>query len=174
MRNIVIEDAQVGITAGGMACGPVMGHVVAEARIREGEKISYYGLVVVEGIHLFYHKDESRYEMEIAEEYDENEDEDSFVSESFETAEDFYYSFDELKEEDEAHALLLKYLIYIADEGWDETKALIEQSRGKEVGSFEIPVSEIEREYLEELEVEAEAEEEEDEDEEGDEEDGED
>ena len=160
MRNIVIEDAQVGISAGGMACGPVMGHVVAEARIREGEEVSYYGLLVIEGIHLFYHKEESRYEQEIAEEYDENEDEDSFVSESFEGAEDFYDAFEELKEEDEAHALLLKYLVYIADVGWDETEAMIAASRGKQIGTFEIPMSDTEKEYLEELEAEREEEEE--------------
>ena len=37
MSKFLIEDIKVGISEGGIACGPVGGHVVAEARIRNTE-----------------------------------------------------------------------------------------------------------------------------------------
>ena len=59
---IIIEDVKSGSTFSGL---------VAEARIRNGEgKVSYYSVVEVDGILLFFDTNESRFEKEINEDYD--------------------------------------------------------------------------------------------------------
>lgn len=162
MKTIIIEDVQVGISKGGFACGPVWGHVVVETRLRDGEgKVSYYGLVVLEGIYSFYASDVSRYEKEINEDFEEGEV--SPESEGYEGYPDLYEAAKEM--EDEAHGLLIRYMACLAELDWKETNALKEATIGKAIGSFEIPQCEAETEYLEEL-----AEEDEDEEEDGEEE----
>ena len=43
MKRYFIEDAQCGITEGGMACGPVGGNVVATVRFKESPEAACIG-----------------------------------------------------------------------------------------------------------------------------------
>ncbi len=151
MKQIIIEDAQTGISDGGFSCGPVGGHAVAEARIRdENGKSAFYGLVEFEGMAYFYAVDQSRYETEITERYPEG---DEFPeAEAYEYGE-FFDVFPTLEKEDPAHALLLKYLVCLVRLDRDDAEALKKNSIGKAVGSFALPVCDKEEEYLEDQEV---------------------
>lgn len=152
MKKIIIEDVKVGVSKGGMACGPVSGHVVAEARIRKaGNKISYYGLVEVGGTADFYESPESQYDIEINEEY--SDDYEFPAAEGFGDYNEFFEEYDDMMKEDKAHALLLKYLVSLVRLDWDDVETLKADSVGKTVGSFEIPVCDVEEEYLEGLEA---------------------
>ena len=151
MKKIIIEEVKVGVSEGGMACGPVPGHVIVEARIRQANgKVSYYGLVEVDGTANFYATDVSRYEKEIADEIDEDEIDNYPGAEGYMTYDEFYEDLEEMMKKDKAHALLLKYLVCLARLDWDGVDELKEASVGKAIGDFEIPVCDAEEEYLEE------------------------
>lgn len=154
MKKLFVEDVKVGVSRGGMACGPVSGSVVAEVCIRdlEEETVKYYSLTEVEGIPNFFETDVSTYDQQI----EEVDDEEFWDMLSEHTASDFtdyvdvYANQEEMELHDPDHLLIWKYLIYMvrADEGGVEQ--LKAKSVGKCLGDFEIPVCDVEQEYLDE------------------------
>ena len=155
---IQIEDAKAGYANSGM-----VSQVVAEARIRKDEgKVTYVGVVELEGILSFYHSEESRYEKEIENCFDSEEI--VPADESYEGYLSFYYALYAM--EDQEHALLLKYLVALCCLSHEEAKKLKRESIGKAIGSFDIPVTIFEKEYLEEQEEYEDDEDEEDDDDE--------
>lgn len=67
MAKHLIEDIKVGVSAGGMACGPVPGCVVTEITLRDtgDNSVVYYGMTEVEGTEVHLKSDESIYETQI-------------------------------------------------------------------------------------------------------------
>lgn len=151
MKRFLVEDVKVGVSEGGMACGPVGGSVVGEVRIADTENgtVNFYSLVEVEGIPNFSKTDISVYEQLIRE--DEGKD---FYDMLFEHAfgdfmgyGDFYESLDgrDLSEED----MIWKYLVYVVRASWEEVEKMKAESIGRCIGDFEIPVCDAEEEYME-------------------------
>lgn len=146
MRKILIEDVKAGASKVGFASAQVSGHAVAEVRLRTDEgNVSYYGLVELEGMPMFYSSAESRYEKEMALCYHD----DAFPeAEAYFGYKKFYSEMEALAEADEAHALLLKYLVCLVRLDPWKMYTLKRLSIGSELGSFIIPVCDAEQDYL--------------------------
>lgn len=155
MKKLFVEDVKVGVSRGGMACGPVSGSVVAEVCIRDLEKetAKYYSLTEVEGVPNFFETDESTYDRQI----EEVDDEEFWDMLSAHTAGDFsdyygvYANQEEFELHDPEHLLVWKYLIYMVRADKDEIEQLKADSVGKCLGDFEIPVCDVEQEYLDDI-----------------------
>ena len=65
MAKWLIEDVKVGESKGGIACGPVGGHIVAELQLRDTEEdaVTYYGMTEVEGTVNLTESDQSLYDI---------------------------------------------------------------------------------------------------------------
>ncbi|MBQ8093229.1 MAG: hypothetical protein IJ242_06605 [Clostridia bacterium] len=127
---MVIAKVNVGITDGGFSCGPVSGHVVAEAKVIDGEKVFYAGLEEVEGMMNYYDSDESLYE--------------DIISESFEDGDYLdwgceYEEYYENPDEDPEKDALIRYLIYVVRTDWDTCNAFVQETEGKDLMEIEIP-----------------------------------
>ena len=152
----MIEDVKIGVSKGGMACGPVEGHVVAEVRIRDTETntVTFYAVTEVGGTLNFASTPESTYDIQIEENYNDKE-----AWKKVDDGEDGGYSdYDEFYEDlekheicNEAFAPIWKYLAYIVSVNWDEVNRMKAESIGKCLGEFEIPVCDAEQEYLDSL-----------------------
>ncbi len=150
MRKLVIVNAQVGVSNGGITCGPAGGNYVAEAQVRdEVGKESYYVVVDVDGILEFAHIEESRFQKEIDEDYEEGE---QFPEEAaFDSYDDFYEQVEDVAD-DEAEMLIMKYIVCLIDLDEEEAKKLIKNSVGKAVDEIYLPVCESEQNYIEDCE----------------------
>ncbi len=155
MKKLLIEDVRVGVSKGGMACGPVSGSVVAEVCLRDLEEgtMKYDSLVEVEGIPNFFETEVSTYDQQI----EEVDDEAFWDMLSEHAASDFsgYVGFFENQEElelhDPEHLLIWKYLVYMVRASWEDVDKMKTQSVGKCLGDFEIPICDLEQEYLDDL-----------------------
>ena len=134
--NIVLS-IQSGESVGGIACGPVSGHSVVEAKVgnEKGETI-YYVYTDAAGCPSFYMSDESRFQKEIDEVWDENE---NLRKIEFADYTDFYDSVDEYTDSKE-EAMLLRLLVCISVLNDDKANKLINEIVGKAVGTYPIPV----------------------------------
>ena len=155
MKKLLVEDVKVGVSRGGMACGPVSGSVVAEVCIRDLEKetVKYYSLTEVEGIPNLCETDESTYDRQI-EEVDDKEFWEMLiarVSSDFSDYDDFFSIQGEMKLRDPEFVLICKYLIYMVRADWEEVEQLKASSVGKCLGDFDIPISDLEQEYLDDI-----------------------
>ncbi len=154
MKKFLIEDVKVGVSIGGMACGPVPGNVIAEVCLRDVEEgtVKYHSLAEVEGTLNFFETDISTYDRQI-----ENDPDEGFwdmLSEHSSGGFSDYYSFfenlEELKLHDDDHLLVWKYLVYMVRAEWEEVEQMKTESIGKCLGAFEIPVCVEEQDYLDE------------------------
>lgn len=152
MARFYIEDIKCGLGAGGMSCGPVSGPVVAEAKVKDdNNEIFYLSLAEVDGFPNFFQTAESTYDMQVSQEMtDEDIDylNDNYVDSDVEGD---YNNLFEMTEEDEELLPLLKYLTYIVRADWDECKRFQEETKGKYVDEIEIPMCDLEEEYLDEM-----------------------
>ena len=146
--NGIIEEVKCGVQDGGIACGPVDGAIVAEIRIKAQEKISYYSLAEVTGIPNFYKSDESLYDSLMDTDIDD------------ETIKKINRCFLEIGEYDEVFENskeiedfpILRYLIYLVRADWDEVENLKVRTIGRDIADIIVPASDVEEEYMEELE----------------------
>lgn len=156
MSKFLIEDIKVGISEGGIACGPVGGHVIAEARIRnmEDDTVTYHSLAEVDGTLNFTETDESTFDTQIHEDYDDEEAW-KLVSDGeaggYCDYTEFYEDLDCRDICDEDHVLIWKYLAYMVRSDWDEIAAMKAVSVGKCLGDFDIPVCDAEQDYIDDL-----------------------
>ena len=162
MKRYFIETAQCGITKGGMACGPVFGHVVVTIQFNDGSKTQWLSLVEVEGIPNVFLSDKDIHEALVAEDFDDKEFtkylDEHFINE-FEgiTFDDSYFtSFVDIAENpDNPAAPLIRYLITLVRCDMDEVEELINMASGKYADELDIPASDVEEEFMEEYEDEA-------------------
>ena len=71
MKRYFIEEAKCGITKGGMACGPVSGHVVVTIKFKDDARDQWLSLVEVEGIPNVYLLDKDIHKALVAEDFDD-------------------------------------------------------------------------------------------------------
>lgn len=157
MAKWLIEDVKVGESKGGIACGPVGGHIVAELQLRDTEEdaVSYYGITEVEGTVNLTESDQSLYDIEIEEDYD-----DKAAWEKVSNAEaggycdyhDFYEDIYNLDTFDEDNVLIWKLLAYFVRASWEEIDAMKAKCIGKALEEIEIPICDAEQDYLDEQE----------------------
>lgn len=153
MKKLFVEDVQVGVSKGGMACGPMSGCVVVEIRLRDMEEgtVKYHSLTEVEGIPNFFETEISTYDQQIA---DDPNDEDfwNMLSEhsvgDFGDYRDFFDDQEEIAANDPERLLVWKYLVSLVRADWNEIDTMKAQSIGKCLGDFEIPVCDLEQDWL--------------------------
>ena len=128
----LIEDIKVGVTGGGVACGPVSGSVVTEMKLRDTADNSamFYGITEVDGIENYLKSEESFYETQINDNFDDKEAWDKVYA-----AETQDY------DEDDPIWKLLRFFIR-AD--WDAVEEMKPRCIGKYLEDIVIPVIEDE------------------------------
>ena len=158
MKRYLIEDAKCGITDGGMACGPVSGSVIATVKFKEGDKSQYLSLAEVSGIPNFFLTDRDVYDDLIKEDFDDKEF-DSYMNASYisdfngvELGE-YVDVLESIHEDPENPAVsLLRYIIALVRCPMEDVDGLVEIASGKYADELEIPISDVEEDYIEDLE----------------------
>ena len=154
MKRFLIENVRVGISKGGVACGPIPGNVIGEIVLRnEDGKASYYCMAEVSGTLNFYESRSSLYQGQIDEDFDNAEFvhlmESSFT-EGYDNYYDFYEEVNSLQPLS-VTARIRKYLAYIVRADWPEIDRLKTDTIGKIISDIEIPLCDAEVEFLEEI-----------------------
>ncbi len=127
MAKRLIEDIKVGVSGGGMACGPVSGCVVTEVKLRDvgDNSVMFYGMTEVEGIENYLKSEESLYDIQITDDFDNKEAWDKvYAAET-----------DDYDEEDPVWKLL--YFFVRAD--WNMVEEMKSKFIGKYLEDIEIP-----------------------------------
>ena len=157
MKRYIIEDAKCGIPEGGVACGPADGNVVATVRFRDGGKSRWISLVDVEGIPNVYLSDRDMHEELVKEDLENAEftayREEHFIGEfgGIVLGPDYADTFESIAEDPENPAVpLIRYLIALVRCDEDEVDDLIAGAAGRYADELEIPVSDVEEDFLEE------------------------
>lgn len=156
MKRYFIEDAKCGITRGGMACGPVPGHVVASVRYNDGTESNWLTFVEVDSILNTFLTEEDIYDMVIEEnfgddEYDFFETHDIGEFNDIELGGDYSDVFDSISEDPDNPAVpLIKYLIALVRCEMEDIDHIINLGKGHFADEIDIPVSDVEEDYLEE------------------------
>ncbi len=150
MARYFIENVKCGVDEGGMACGPIPGSVIGEVKIRtDAGDAFYFCLAEVMGIPNFYKTDRSTYDdqmgSDLSDELIEYLDDHNLG--------EIDYS-DVYSNEDPEDRDLFRYITYIVRSGWDECTSFMEETKGKWLDEIEIPISEDEQEYLDEMDEE--------------------
>ena len=153
MKRFLIEDVRVGISIGGIACGPVSGNVIGEIVLRDEDgKATYHCMAEVSGTLNFYESDFSLYQGLIDEDFDNAEfvdHMDSSFTEGYGSYYDFYEGINAMQPLS-VTARIQKYLAYVVRADWPEIDSLKADTIGKLIGDIDIPLCDAEREYLEE------------------------
>ncbi|MDO4460748.1 MAG: hypothetical protein Q4C42_11845 [Clostridia bacterium] len=143
MSGFFIEDIRCGVGEGGMACGPVSGPVVAEAKIRDDNgDIFFMCLVEVDGLPMFFKTEEGAYDYHMSE--DPSPEEIEAMESRFVAGGDYSEIFDDTESE---WYELFRYLIYVVRADWDECEAYQEETRGRYLNEIDIPESDVEKGY---------------------------
>lgn len=159
MKRYFIETAKCGITAGGMACGPVPGHVVTTIKFNAGGESKWLSLVEVEGIPNVFLTDKDIYEDLMKDDYNDvafteylNEHAiDEFDGIPFD--DDYYGVFDSIADNpDNPAAPLIRYLIALVRCKMEETDGIIKLGENRYADELTIPVSDVENDYMEDNE----------------------
>ena len=154
MKKFLIENISVGVSKGGIACGPVSGLVVAEISLRDTEtnEVSYHSLTEVSGTLNFTQSSKSTFDIQIKENYDD-EASWSIVENGYSGGYSDYGEFyEDLVSSDEERRLIWKLLACLVRANWDEVAEMKGLYEGKYLDEIEIPVCDAEQEYMETLE----------------------
>ena len=147
MARYRVLEAKCGVARGGMACGPVGGPVVGEIKLAdENGKEFYLCLAEVDGIPNWFKTDRSTIDEQIEETSEE----------VFEYLNDHYIDIGEYVDvfhDPEAEFYqACRYLIYLVRCERDQEEPFIRATVGKYLDEMEIPMSDAEEEYREEME----------------------
>ena len=156
MKRYFIEEAKCGITNGGMACGPVPGNVVVTIKYNDGEQTSWLSLIEVDGIPNLALTDKDVFEDLVEEDFDDEEFTEylqehmifDFAGIEFDAHYDTTFAC--MAEAPENPAIpLIRYLITLVRCPMKEVEGLIKMAAGKYADELDIPMSDVEEEYLE-------------------------
>lgn len=128
MAKLLVEDIKVGVTGGGIACGPVPGSVVTEMKLRntEDNSVMFYGITEVEGIENYLRSDESLYDFQIE---DDVSDEAGWEKVYAANVQDY--------DEDDP---IWKLLYFFVRADWDAVNEMKPKCIGKYLEDIDIPV----------------------------------
>ena len=148
MARYRVLEAKCGVGAGGMACGPVSGPVVGEIKLAdESGKEFYLCLAEVDGIPNWFKTDRST----IDEQLSDNEGPDlyNYLGDNYVD----FGEYEDVFEDTEAEFYqACRYLIYLVRCERDQEEPFIRATVGKYLDEMEIPMSDAEEEYREDME----------------------
>lgn len=159
MKRYFIETAKCGVTAGGMACGPIPGHVVTSIKYNNSDESKWINLVEVDGIPNVFLTDKDIYEDLIKDDYDdiafteylEEHAIDEFNGIPFD--DDYYGVFSSIADKpDNPAAPLIRYLIALVRCKMEETEGIIKLGENRYADELTIPISDVENDYMEDNE----------------------
>ena len=127
MAKLLIEDIKVGVSGGGVACGPVPGSVVTEMKLRntEDDSVMFYGITEVDGIENYLKSNESLYDFQIE---DDVSDEAGWEKVYAANVQDY--------DEDDP---IWKLLYFFVRADWDAVEEMKPKCIGKFLEDIEIP-----------------------------------
>ena len=127
MAKRLIEDIKVGVSGGGVACGPVPGCIVTEMKLRDtgDDSVMFYGITEVDGIENYLKAKESLYEIQISDDFDDKEGWDKVYA-----ADTQDYDEDDL---------IWKLLYYFVRADWDAVDEMKPKCIGHYLEDIEIP-----------------------------------
>ena len=145
-----VEWVKYGIGGGVGPCGPGPGYVASEAKIQmEDGEISYFSLVDLEDFPSFYRTDESVLDKHLALDVDEDFLE-KLNTECNIPLEGWAESY---ADENLEHKDVFLLLAAVTRLDYDETDALIQKARGKYIDEIDLPLTDIQRNALEDEEL---------------------
>ncbi len=150
MKKFLVEDISVGVSKGGIACGPVNGLVVAEIRLKDTEanRVVFYALTEVGGTLNFTQSDRSTFDIQMKENYEDSESW-AIVEEGFSGGYSDYKEFyEDLPTCDEEHQRTWKLLAYLVRANWDEIAEMKNHCTGKLLSEIIVPVCDAEQDYM--------------------------
>ena len=155
MQRYFIEEVKCGVTEGGMACGPVGGNVVASVKFTEGkEKAKWLTMVDVSGFLIVYLTERDNFDKILLDDFDDEFNKYMFEHaivyfNGIEIGEDYSHSFYSMAEDPENPAIpLIKYLFALMRSGMAETEDLAKMAKGKYADELEIPMTDVEEEWI--------------------------
>lgn len=154
MKRYFIEEAKCGVTEGGIACGPVGGNVVASVKYNDGEETAWLTLVEVTGFVNVFLTEKEVYTEAIAEPDDEEFY--AYMNEhaihdfnGIEFDEAYGTSYSSMSEDPENPANpLIRYLFVLARCTMEELDGLIELAEGRYADELDIPMADVEEEWI--------------------------
>jgi len=158
MSKYMIEDVKVGVSEGGFACGPVCGSVVAEVCLRDMDtgKIEYHSLSETAGSLTFTVSEESTYDGQIENNFDDKEFWDKYLLAENGGYTDYNEFYEDLADThelcDDDTATIWKYLAYMVRADWEDIDQMKAESVGKCLDDITIPVCDAEQDYLDDCE----------------------
>ena len=159
MKRYLIENAKCGITDGGFACGPVGGNVVVTVQFKEDKKTQYLSVVEVSGIPNYYLSEEDIFDELVKEDFDDMKFQAvmdaSYITDfnGIEFGCEYSDVFESISDDKNNPAVpLLRYVIALLRCPMEDVEGMVKMASGKYADEIEIPTSDIEEEYTDELE----------------------
>lgn len=147
MARYRVLEAKCGVSTGGMACGPVGGPVVGEIKLAdESGKEFYLCLAEVDGIPNWFKTDRSTIDEQIE---DTSEEVFEYLNDHYIDIGEYVDVFDDPEAE---FYQACRYLTYLVRCERDQEKPFIQSTVGKYLDKMEIPMSDLEEEYREDME----------------------
>ena len=162
MTRYLIEEAKCGVTDGAlMPCGPMPGHVMAAVKFKEfseGEEQpeQWLSLAEAEGYPSVYLSDEDIFDKLMEEDmedtaFDEYLDEHYLEEFNGIAVCDYDDLFESIHEDPDNPAIpLIRYIVALVRCPMEDVDPMIRMAEGRYADELDIPVSDVEEEYLEE------------------------
>ena len=160
MKKFFIEEAKCDITNGGFACGPVSGNIAVTVKFNDGKDEKWLSLVEVEGIPNFFLANKDVHDDIVKEDIDDNEFTEylnSHAIDEFEgiTLGEYVDILESISDDPENPAIpLVRYLIALVRCDRSNEEGLVEMAKGKYADELDIPISDVEEEYIADFEEE--------------------
>lgn len=161
MKRYFIEEAKCGIGEGGFACGPVSGPVIVQIKYTVDGETKYIVNEEFEGFPNIYEPEEDVFDAIVNDTMDDDERTDLINDNLIGELDGISLSgeYEEiieslLENEDSPAAPFVRYILALTRCLSEDVEELIKKAEGKFVDEIEIPISDIEEEYLEENEEE--------------------
>ena len=152
MKDVKIMNCFIEENDGGMACGPVPGFTVVEAKVQDKDgKEVFFSVADVMGMPHFYITDKSTIDDQV--QMTEDEEFINYLQKSFHCSAEEYEEI--LERKNDPWYQMYRYLMYLARDAREEYPSntagkFIRQSIGKWLSELDIPATEDEKEWLEE------------------------
>ncbi len=154
------------VTNGGMACGPVFGDVVVSIQFEHDGEVNWFHAVENEGFLNAFVRQDDIFDVLLKDDYDADyvdyleetsEKEVAGIELTGEYCDIISGLYDEdISDEDKS---FLRFILAIVRSDWDEVDKLKKAAIGHYTDELDIPMSDMEEDYLENLEAERENEE---------------
>ena len=146
-----IEKIKVGVTEGGVACGPVSGDIIVSIKYKKDNEASkWLSNAECMGIPNIFINDYDPFELLMSGDVEDPKwgigMTNSFEEIDFNDYEDMFEAF--LENETNSANQLLRLLIAVTCLSDEEKSALISVTEGKYVDEVDVPISDIEEDYL--------------------------